>query len=66
MSVNPASIEDYVCDVSKPDDFGMFWSEIMCLAADIPLNIEMILDPLRVIKWTLRSLRSGLAEDLLR
>lgn len=47
MSVNPASIEDYVCDVSRPDDFGMFWSEIMCLAADIPLNIEMILDPLR-------------------
>ena len=39
--------EDYVCKVEKPGDFDEFWDDVLAQAAGIPLNVEVLRDPLR-------------------
>ncbi len=39
--------EDYVCKVKKPGDFDDFWNDVLAQAARIPLNVEVLRDPLR-------------------
>jgi cephalosporin-C deacetylase len=38
---------DYQSRVRKPDDFDAFWAEVLQQAAAIPLDIEIVPDPLR-------------------
>ena len=39
--------EDYVCKVKKPGDFDDFWDDVLAQGARIPLNLEVLRDPLR-------------------
>jgi len=38
---------DYQCRVRKPDDFDAFWQDVVRQAAAIPLDVEVVPDPLR-------------------
>ena len=38
---------DYQSKVHKPDDFDAFWDDVLRQAATIPLQAEVVPDPLR-------------------
>jgi cephalosporin-C deacetylase len=42
-----ARAEEYRSTVRKPDDFDAFWDDVLRQAAAIPLDVEVVPDPLR-------------------
>lgn len=42
-----ASIEDYVCQVQKPADFDQFWTGVLEQTSRVPMDVEVVAEPLR-------------------